>query len=69
MELNFHIYKEIGAVSNPNNGWIKELNYISWNNREPVYDIRVWSENHEKVGKGVTLTINEAIRLRDMLNS
>jgi hypothetical protein len=69
MDEKFVISREIGAISNPNNGWTKELNFISWNNREPVYDIRTWSENREKVGKGVTLTINEARRLRDLLNS
>lgn len=67
--MNYFISKEIGAISNPDNGWTKELNFISWNNREPVYDIRTWADNHGKSGKGVTLTINEARKLRDLLNS
>lgn len=69
MEPGFVLYKEIGALANPNNGWTKELNLISWNNREPVYDIRTWTENHEKSGKGVTLTILETRKLRDLLNT
>ena len=51
------------------NGWNKELNLISWNEREPVYDIRTWSPDHEKMGKGITISIEEAKALRDMLNT
>ena len=46
MKLEFEIYKHIADISKPNNGWIKELNYISWDRREPVYDIRTWTEDH-----------------------
>lgn len=34
------IYKHIGKLSHPNNGWVKKLNLISWDDQEPVYDIR-----------------------------
>ncbi|HHW36253.1 MAG TPA: hypothetical protein GXX18_03020 [Bacillales bacterium] len=37
-------------------GWKKELNLISWNGRDPKHDLLGWSENHEKMGKGVTLS-------------
>ena len=69
MKEKYQIYKHIGNISNPNNGWIKELNFISWNDREPVYDIRTWSPDHEKMGKGVTISAAEAKVLRDMLNA
>lgn len=68
MELKYEIYKECGNLCKPNNGWTKELNLISWSSREPVYDIRAWSENHEKMGKGVTLTIGELKALKELLN-
>ncbi len=67
MEMKFEIYKEIAKLSQPNNGWTKELNLISWNGREPVYDIRSWNEGHEKCGKGVTLTARELAALREAL--
>lgn len=51
-----------------NKGWSKELNLISWNDREPKYDIRDWSPEHEKMGKGVTLSVEELKKLRDLLN-
>ena len=56
MKLKFKIYKHIGDISHPNNGWTKELNFISWDDREPVYDIRAWSSDHTEYGKGVTIT-------------
>ncbi len=49
-------------------GWSKELNLVSWNDREPKFDIREWAPDHEKMGKGVTLSKEEAVALRDALN-
>lgn len=63
----FEIYKHIGKVSYINNGYTKELNYISWDNREPVYDIRSWNEDHTQFGKGVTLTAREMNLLQELI--
>ena len=68
-EFNFEIVKNFGSVSESNNGWVKEVNLVSWNDREPVYDIRVWQENHEKLGKGITLTEQELKNLKNLLNT
>ena len=68
-EFNFEIVKNFGSVSESNNGWVKEVNLVSWNDREPVYDIRVWQENHEKLGKGITLTEAELKNLKNLLNT
>ena len=65
----YEVVDKIGIVSEGSNGWNKELNLISWNDREPVYDLRTWSPDHEKMGKGVTITVAEAKVLRDMLYS
>lgn len=45
---NYVIYRHIGNLSKLNNGWVKELNFISWNNREPVYNIRTWNQDHTR---------------------
>lgn len=66
--MKFYIYKHIADLSGPNNGWIKELNSVSWNNREPVYDIRAWNEDHTKYGNGVTITAGEMVLLKEALN-
>lgn len=49
-------------------GWRKELNKISWNGGIAKYDLRDWAPNHEKMGKGVTLTEEEALNLKTLLN-
>lgn len=65
---NYVIYRHIGALSKSNNGWIKELNFISWNNREPVYDIRTWNHDHTRYGKGIMITPEQMRILKELLN-
>ena len=67
-EIKYEVVKEIVILSESNKGWTKELNMISWNGREAKLDIRDWSPNKEKMGKGITLSKEEAKRLRDALN-
>ena len=67
-EIKFDIIQKIGVLSKTDKGWAKELNLISWNDRDPKYDIREWSPNREKMGKGVTLSKEELLALKDMLN-
>ncbi|PAF21075.1 hypothetical protein CHH49_13615 [Terribacillus saccharophilus] len=66
-ELSYEIMKELGVLSVSPKGWQKELNLISWNGREPKYDIRDWAPEHEKMGKGVTLSAEEVSALRSLL--
>jgi hypothetical protein len=66
-ELKFEITEHIAVLSESSKGWNKELNLISWNGREPKYDIRDWSPNHEKMGKGVTLSKEELEKLMQVL--
>ncbi len=66
-DIKFEIAEEIGVVSERSNGWRKEVNLVSWNGREPKYDIRDWSEGHEKMGKGITLSTDEIKKFRDIL--
>jgi hypothetical protein len=67
-EIKFEIKKHIGVLSQSGKGWTKELNLISWNDKEPKYDLREWDSAHEKMGKGVTLTVDELKKLREVLN-
>lgn len=68
-EIKYEIIEHLGVLSESEKGWKKEINLISWNSREPKYDIRDWSENNEKMGKGVTLSEEEAKKLRNILNN
>jgi hypothetical protein len=67
-EIKFEIIKNIGTLSESSKGWTKELNLISWNGREPKYDIRDWDPEHQKMGKGVTLTEEELVKLKELLS-
>lgn len=68
-EIKFEITEQIAILSESAKGWTKEFNLISWNGREPKYDIRDWAPNHEKMGKGVTLSKEELEKLMKALNS
>lgn len=68
-EIKFEIEKEIGSISESPKGWAKELNLISWNGKEAKYDLRDWAPGHEKMGKGVTLSIEELRKLKELLNN
>ncbi|MFJ8260108.1 YdbC family protein [Peribacillus asahii] len=57
-----------GILSQSAKGWKKELNLVSWNGKEPKYDLREWAPGHEKMGKGLTLTGEELKTLREILN-
>jgi len=65
--MKYKIYKHIGTLCEPNNGWVKELNYVSWDDREPVYDIRTWTLDHTQYGKGVTSTPGEMVKLQEFI--
>jgi len=67
-EIEYKICKHIGNISQPNNGWTKELNLISWNNCEPVYDLRTWNADHSRMGKGVTITAGEMAELKKLID-
>lgn len=68
-DIKYEIVKNIGMLSKSGSGWTKELNLVSWNDREPKYDLRDWSADHEKMGKGVTLSKEELLALKELLNT
>ncbi len=39
-DIKFEIVKEIGVLSESAKGWKKELNLVSWNGKDPKYDLR-----------------------------
>lgn len=66
--IKYEIVEQIGILSESTKGWTKELNLISWNDRIPKYDLRDWAPEHERMGKGTTLSTEELKKLRDILN-
>ena len=67
-ELKLEITERIGVLSENAKGWTKELNKVSWNEREPKYDLREWNPDHSRMGKGITLTDEEVETLKAILN-
>lgn len=65
--IEYEILETIGVLSTNAKGWQKELNLISWNGRPAKFDLRDWAPNHEKMGKGITLTNEEADALKKLL--
>ena len=67
-DIKYEIKQHIAVTSENSKGWRKELNLISWNNAAPKYDIRDWAPEHEKMGKGLTLTADEIVSLKQILS-
>ena len=67
-DIKFEIVKKIGVLSKSEKGWAKELNLVSWNGRDPKYDIRAWSPDGQTMRKGITLSIEELATLKELLS-
>jgi hypothetical protein len=68
-EIKFDIVEKIAILSTDSKGWSKELNLVSWNDAEPKFDIRSWSEDHSRMGKGITLSDEEVSVLLEVLKT
>jgi hypothetical protein len=66
-DIKYDILEELGVLSESAKGWKKELNLISWNGGASQYDIRDWAPQHEKMGKGITLSKDEIKELYKIL--
>ena len=67
-QLNFNIQDVCGTLSENKDGWRKELTFISWNNRAPKFDLRSWDPDYQAMTKGITMTKEEVMKLKDVLN-
>ena len=66
-DIKLELIEKIGVLSTAASGWTKELNLVSWNEQAPKYDLREWSPDRERRGKGVTLTKEELAKLKELL--
>lgn len=73
MNMHFEIVQPIAVLSTnvdkDGRRWNMELNYVSWLDRKPVYDIRAWNENHGLMHYGVKLNREELTNLYEGLRS
>jgi hypothetical protein len=68
-DFSFEITQQCGEIAKGKGGWAMELNMVSWSGREAKYDIRSWSPDHQKMGKGLTFSKEELSSLKTLLNS
>lgn len=66
--FEYEIRQKIACLSEEKGGWTKEINLVSWGNNEAKYDIRAWSTDHTKMGKGITLSEEELVMLKSVLD-
>ena len=67
-EFKYEITERIAVLSTNASGWERQLNMISWNGKDPKYDIRDWSPDGSKMSKGISMTRDELVILKDILN-
>ena len=54
-EIKYEVVQRVAVLSQRPRGWERQLNLISWNEGEPKYDIRDWSPDGTRMGKGISL--------------
>lgn len=67
--VSFNIVESLGVLSTSTNGWTKEVNVVSWNDRPAKLDIRDWDPDHNKMSRGIGLNATEAARLYELLQN
>ena len=67
-DFSFSIEQHLAVISESKSGWKMELNKVSWGGRPAKYDIRSWSPDHQKMGKGLTLSEEELKKLKSVLD-
>lgn len=67
-DFSFQITESIAVISESKGGWTLELNKVSWGGRPAKFDLRSWSPDHQKMGKGVTLSNEEVKKLGEIIS-
>ena len=70
-EIALNVIEECGVIADRGKGGVVRLDYGTWNDaNEPKYEIRIWKEKdgEMKATKGIGLTGEELLALRDLLN-
>ena len=65
--ITYKVEKREGVISTMSNGWKKELNKVAWNDGEAKFEIRSWSKDHQRMGKGISFTEEELVTLANIL--
>ena len=63
--VSWVIQERLAVLREGKEGWKKELNIVSWNNGPAKFDLREWNEDHTRMTKGVTFTMDEGRKISD----
>ena len=66
-EFSYEVVEELAVLGTSAKGWTKELNKVSYNGASPKFDLRDWAPERTSMGKGITLSEEEAKALMDAL--
>ncbi len=66
-EFKYEIVEQVGVISSSTSGWNREVNIVRWNEGKPKLDVRDWSPEHDKMGKGISMTSEEISLLKSIL--
>ncbi len=66
--ISCRIIEHIGTLRTSASGWSREFNVVAWNGGRPRFDIRDWSEDHSKMSKGITMSVNELKRIYEWVS-
>lgn len=70
--IKMEIVEKCGVIAERSGGYTLELRYISWNGKDPKYDIRPWKitdDGEEICGKGITLSGEELESLAELVGN
>lgn len=68
--IKYEVKEECGTIATLKNGDEIKLRLLSWNGREPKYDIRAWytdDDGNEKCRKGIGLTGDQLVALGKLI--
>lgn len=65
-DFSFEVIKDFGAFGEGK--WQKHLTLLSFNGKPPKYDIRPWNDDMSKMGKGVSLDLEDLMDLQEMFS-
>ena len=67
-EVIHEVVQKIGVLSVSPTNWTKELRIVSWNGRNPRYDLREWAPGDRTLSRGITLSLAELQALRELID-
>jgi len=66
-DFKYEIIERIGIISTTGSGWTREMNIVSFNEREAKFDLRDWAPDRASMSKGFSFTKEELLKLKELI--